>query len=134
MAGRPRNGGRAAERLPAARIASLAALSGIVRDRDLTALAGAARTCAAVERDLQAIDAARAARAATLTGLDAADPAMMAGADARWLALLAARRRDLMLKLALARADREAAKAVALRALGRADILDRLAAARRRPG
>jgi hypothetical protein len=121
------------------RLEGLAHLGGMVRDRDLAALAGAVRARAAIEAELAAIEAARAARARDLAALDAPDPALRAGADGPWLAGLDRRRRALLIQLAAARAACEAAKGTALIALGRADVLDRLvqrarAAGLSRPG
>ena len=121
-----------AAQVPAARLQALARIGGMVRDRDLAALAAAARACAALRDEVAALDAARLARAAEVAALDRPDPALITGADARWSVLSDRRRADLMRRLALARADREAAKVAALRALGRADILEKLAAPRSR--
>jgi hypothetical protein len=116
------------------RLQGLALLGGMVRDRDLAALAETVRVLAGIEAELAAIEAARAARARDLAAHDAPDPALRAGGDTAWLAGLDRRRRALLIRLAAARAEREAAKTAALRALGRADVLDRLVQRRRAEG
>ena len=108
------------------RIEALGALAGMVRDRDLAALAVAAREVSLIETRLADLAREIAARAATLAELPPDDVALVAGADAKWQAHLDRQRASLRHDLALALARRESAKAVARRALGRADVLDRL--------
>jgi hypothetical protein len=112
------------------RIAALGALAGMVRDRDLSALAATAREVTAIEARISDLAAQVAARTAALHDLPDGDTAFAAGADAKWLAHLDSLRAALRQDLALALARREGAKAAALRALGRADVLDRLSKGR----
>lgn len=109
------------------RIADLCALADLIRDRDLAGVAAAMREVADIEARLARLAAEVAARSAALRGLPAEDAALAAGADVRWLALVDRQRAALRQDLALALARRENARAGALRALGRADVLGRLA-------
>lgn len=110
-----------------ARLRQLGALAGMVRDRDLGALAEAAREVAGLAGQIDGLAAEVAARSAELTGLPGGDAALAAGADAKWLGHLDRRRSVLKLELSAALARREAARALAARSLGRADVLDQLA-------
>ncbi|MCR8724362.1 hypothetical protein [Frigidibacter sp. ROC022] len=108
-------------------LARLGALAGILRDRDLAALAEAARRAADLSARLDDLTAEISARRAALEDLPADDAALAAGADAKWLELVARRRAALKAELAEALAHREAARAAAARSLGRAEVLDSLA-------
>ncbi|MEI4471360.1 hypothetical protein [Frigidibacter sp. MR17.24] len=103
------------------RLAELAALSAMVRDHRLADLAAARGTLDAVEREIAALDASAAAtRAAAAAGTG--DPRALARHE-DWIT---ARRRDLMIRLAGARAGCEAALTRAAPAVGRADVLRQL--------
>ena len=108
------------------RLAALADLAALVRDRDLAALAAAAATCRGLSAEMSAGQAALAGRAAEVAALAAPDPALRTGADRVWREEERRRLVSVGLALANAAAEREAAKAMALRALGRAEVLDRL--------
>jgi hypothetical protein len=111
------------------RLKALAELAGMIRDRDLARLAAAAAEARKTQAVLDNQAAALARRGAELSGAPAgtADAALMAGADARWQAQLDRRREALLRQLARQLAAREAVRVAASRALGRADVLDRLA-------
>lgn len=109
------------------RIADLRTLADLVRDRDLAILAAVAREVSAIEARLAVLAREVSARSAALRDLPEGDAALAAGVDARWLAHVDRQRAALRQDLALALARHENARAGALRALGRADVLARLA-------
>jgi hypothetical protein len=108
------------------RVAALAGLAALVRDRDLAALAEAATACRTLAADLSAGRAALAGRAAEVASLDVPDPAMRSGADRAWHEAQRRRLASVSAALAGAAAEREAVRAAALRTLGRADVLGRM--------
>jgi hypothetical protein len=108
------------------RLAQLGALAGMMRDRDLGALAKAANDAAALAAKIDGLAAEVAARSAQLSRLPNEDAAWTAGADAKWLGHLDRHRATLKRDLVQALARREAALRVASRSLGRADVLDHL--------
>ena len=109
------------------KLRKLAGLAEMVRDRDLSSLAAIAQDCAALKAQIATIDEALRARRDGLATMEGADAAMAGGADAKWVRFSEERAEALRTQLAEALARREAAKAEAQRALGRADVLDRLA-------
>jgi hypothetical protein len=105
---------------------ALADLAGLVRDRDLAALARTAATCRSIEAQLTSGHAALSGRAAQVAAMTTPDPALIGNADRLWRDVERQRLGALGVALANAAADREAARVAALRAVGRADVLDRL--------
>lgn len=112
------------------RLAGLADIAGMFRDKDLAALSQAVAKCQRISEQIEEIDAQLQRRAVERAGLALPDAAMRAGSDERWVRLLETRREDLNIALAVAAAEREAARTVATRALGRADAFDRLSSRR----
>lgn len=109
------------------RLHVLSDLAGIVRDRDLAQLAEAAAACQKIEAEIARIDDAVRQRLRDRAQMQTLDTAMIVGADERWTRAQEQRRRALMITLATAAAKKEAAKNAALRAVGRSDVLDKLA-------
>ncbi len=109
------------------RLAELATLAGMIRERDLAILARLAAEARATRARIDAQASEVAKRSAELAA-SPGDAALAAGADAKWQAHLDRERGVLMAQLARTMAAREAARMTAARALGRADVLEKLAA------
>ena len=110
----------------------LADLAGILRDRDLAALADLAVQAQQLRQALADQAAAVAARSAAVRGLPTDDVALTSGRDAGWIAALDRRRAALMAELAGVLARQESVRAKAARSLGRADVLGSLSLSARR--
>jgi hypothetical protein len=108
------------------RLAGLAGLAGMIRDRDLARLADLGAQARAVQERIDGQAQAVARRSAELAA-SGGDAALAAGADARWQAHLDRERTALIGRLAQIMARRESARMAAAKALGRADVLDKLA-------
>ena len=103
-----------------ARLQALTAIARLRADRALSDLAEACGACAALERDLDRMAAERRRH------LGAAPAPGQGAALARWLRADAARRRDLLGKLARNRARRQVLEDAARQEEGRRQALDRL--------
>ena len=115
------------------RLAGLAEMAGVLRDRSLDELAAAMARVRQVEAEIAGLDRSVAERSAALArqaGLGPADPAAATGVDLAWLAALDRQRARLRMDLARALAASEDARHAASRAVGRSDVLDQLAAGR----
>jgi len=108
-------------------LAALAELAAMLRDRDLARLAEATDRAAVIAREIKAVDTGLRQRGDQIAAADMPDPAWRAGADAPWRELVERRRSDLTGVLAKARAEAEDVRCDAVRSLGRAEALARLA-------
>lgn len=108
----------------------LAAISALMRDRDLARVEGIVAQMRRIESEAAALREMRDRRLAQAD----LDPARLAGADPAWLQWAEERLARSMAQLAQLRAGHEAALSAARRSFGRAEATAALAAGLRRPG
>lgn len=108
-------------------LAALAELAAMLRDRDLARLAGAMRRAAGIAQEIEAVEDELRQRGKEVAAAEMPDTAWRAGADTPWQEFAGRRRSELTAGLANARAAAEDIRSDAVRSLGRAEALARLA-------